>query len=107
MIIQRDRYLTKLINHKNNGMVKIITGLRRLGRSFLLFNLFYNHLVSTGTDRKHIIPIALDDRKNKDYRDPDTLYAFIRNSISDNQMHYLLLEQGSGYPVRFHPKFDI
>jgi len=93
MIIQRDRYLTKLVNHKNNGMVKIITGLRRSGKSFLLFNLFLNHLLSTGTDRKHIISIALDDRINKEYRDPDTLYAFIRNSISDNQMHYLLLDE--------------
>lgn len=76
MEIKRDLYLNKLIRHKNNGLVKVITGLRRCGKSYLLFKLFYKHLLDSGVPDDHIIKIALDDRVNKKYRDPDLLCAF-------------------------------
>ena len=65
MEIKRDLYLEKLIRHKHNGIIKVITGIRRCGKSYLLFELFYNHLLSTGVKEDHIIKIALDDRINK------------------------------------------
>ena len=71
MIIKRDYYLQQLISSKSNNLIKIVTGIRRSGKSFLLFNLFHNHLIETGISEDHIIEIALDDRLNKNLRDPD------------------------------------
>ena len=62
--MERDMYLDKLIRRKNNGMIKVITGIRRCGKTYLLFNLFYNYLLESGEDDGHIIKIALDDRMN-------------------------------------------
>ena len=71
MIIKRDYYLQQLISSKSNNLIKIVIGIRRSGKSFLLFNLFHNHLIETGISENHIIEIALDDRLNKNLRDPD------------------------------------
>ena len=71
MIIKRNYYLQQLISSKSNNLIKIVTGIRRSGKSFLLFNLFHNHLIEAGVSEDHIIEIALDDRLNKNLRDPD------------------------------------
>lgn len=93
MEIKRDLYLEKLIRHKHNGMIKVITGIRRCGKSYLLFELFYNHLLSTGVKEDHIIKIALDDRINKKFRDPDYLCDYVHNFVKDNDMYYILLDE--------------
>lgn len=93
MEIKRDLYLNKLIRHKHNGMIKVVTGIRRCGKSYLLFNLFYNHLLSVGISEDHIIKLALDDRKNKKYRNPDALCEYVHNLIKDKDMYYILLDE--------------
>ena len=93
MKIKRDLYLNKLIQHKHNGMIKVITGIRRCGKSYLLFELFYNHLLSTGVKEDHIIKIALDDRMNKKFRNPDYLCDYVHNAIKDSDMYYILLDE--------------
>ena len=93
MEIKRDLYLDKLIRHKHNGMIKVITGIRRCGKSYLLFELFYNHLLKVGVSDDHIIKIALDDRMNKKFRDPDYLCNYVHNFIKDNDMYYVLLDE--------------
>lgn len=101
MIIKRDIYLNKLIRHKHNGMIKVITGIRRCGKSFLLFELFYNHLRQEGVDDNHILKIALDDRRNKLYRNPDELCNLVYDFAKDEKMHYVLLDE-----VQFVPEFE-
>lgn len=93
MEIKRDLYLDKLIRHKHNGMIKVITGIRRCGKSYLLFELFYNHLISVDVKKDHIIKIAFDDRPNKKYRDPDCLCEYVHSSIQDDDMYYILLDE--------------
>lgn len=93
MEIKRDLYLNKLIRHKHNGLVKVITGLRRCGKSYLLFKLFYKHLLGDGVPDDHIIKIALDDRVNKKYRDPDVLCEYVNSLIKDKGMYYILLDE--------------
>lgn len=93
MEIKRDLYLDKLIRHKNNGLIKVITGIRRCGKSYLLFELFYNHLLSIGVKEDHIIKIALDDRMNKKFRNPDYLCDYVHNFIKDSNMYYILLDE--------------
>ena len=92
-IIQRDNYLKKIINKKENCLIKVITGIRRCGKSFLLFNLFFDYLINNGIDKQHIITIALDDDLYKEYRDPDKLSHFIREKIVDNSMYYILIDE--------------
>lgn len=93
MEIKRDLYLNKLIRHKHNGMIKVITGIRRCGKSYLLFELFYKHLLSIGVKNDHIIKIALDDRINKKFREPDYLCEYVHNFIKDDDMYYILLDE--------------
>lgn len=93
MIINRERYLNKIIQRKHNRLVKIITGIRRCGKSYLLFNLFYDHLIQSGVNGDHIIKIALDDWANKEFRDPDRLYGYVKSSIRDEKMYYILLDE--------------
>ena len=93
MIIQRNSYLNKLISRKQNGLIKVVTGVRRCGKSFLLFNLFHNHLVNSGVDEDHIIEIALDDRSNKNLRDPDNMLSFVKEKIRDNAVYYIILDE--------------
>lgn len=91
--MERNRYLDKLIRRKNNDMIKIITGIRRCGKTYLLFELFYNYLVESGVEEAHIIKIALDDRMNKKYRDPDILCEYVHEAVKDKQMYYVLLDE--------------
>lgn len=93
MIIPRDRYLDRLIARKHNGKPKVITGVRRCGKSYLLFNLFRNHLLQSGIDESHIITIALDSRENEEYRDVGILHKRILSLIADQSMHYVLLDE--------------
>lgn len=93
MIINRERYLNKIIQRKHNRLVKIITGIRRCGKSYLLFNLFYDHLIQSGVNGDHIIKIALDDWANKEFRDPDRLYGHVKSTIRDEKMYYILLDE--------------
>lgn len=92
-IIKRDVYLNKIINSENNGMIKVITGIRRCGKSFLLDPLFKNYLLDKGIDEEHIIKLDLDERKNKKYLDPDVLDNYIREKIVDDKMYYVLLDE--------------
>ena len=82
--IHRDRYLNQIIDRKENGLIKIITGIRRCGKSYLLFNLYYDYLLQNGVKNDHIIKIALDDDDNKELRDPDKLSAFLHSKLSDH-----------------------
>lgn len=93
MNIKRDKYLNDLINRMNNGMVKVVTGIRRCGKSYLIFNIFKNYLLEHGVDEKHIILIQLDQRKDKKYRDPDTVLDYIESSIVDEEQYYILLDE--------------
>ncbi len=101
MEIKRDLYLNKLIRHKHNGMIKVITGIRRCGKSYLLFELFYKHLLSAGVAEDHILKIALDDRRNKKFRDPDCLCDYVHDYIKDEDMYYILLDE-----VQLVPEFE-
>jgi predicted AAA+ superfamily ATPase len=93
MEIKRSIYLNKLFARKHNGMIKVITGMRRSGKSYLLFTLFHNHLKSEGVDDRHVIKIDLEDRRNKELRDPDKLLAYIDGQLMDSRMHYILLDE--------------
>lgn len=93
MEIRRDRYLERLIAHKGNGRVKIVTGIRRCGKSYLLFQLFKRHLIETGVKSNHIIEIQLEDRSNKELRNPDACLAFIKKQIKDQKPYYLLIDE--------------
>ena len=93
MIIPRPKYLDQLIAAKGNRMIKIITGIRRCGKSFLLFELFHEYLNSIGVDDDHIIEIALDDRANAEYRDPDKILSYIKGRITDRNNYYVLLDE--------------
>ena len=91
--IRRDYYLKKLISKKHNGLIKVITGMRRCGKSYLLFTIFRNYLLGTGVPEDHIIDMAFDSYENKKYRDPDVLYPHVKNQISDRGMYYILLDE--------------
>lgn len=93
MVIQRDIYLNKLISKKNNGLIKVVTGVRRCGKSYLLFNLFKDYLLSEGVDRKHIVEIAFDAFENKRLQDPNVLMPYLKEQISDGEMYYILLDE--------------
>ena len=92
MEIKRDLYLNKLINRKHNGLIKVITGIRRCGKSYLLFNLFNSHLLSSGVPENHIIKIAFDMRKTAELRDPDKLCEYVESKMTDSGMYYILRE---------------
>ena len=93
MVINRDIYLNRLIASKHNGLIKVITGLRRCGKSYLLFKLFKEHLRNVGVDDNHIIQVDLEDRRNKNLRNPDVLLAHIDSKMKDNDMYYILLDE--------------
>ena len=93
MEIKRDRYLNLLISKKHNGLIKVITGMRRCGKSYLLFNLFKDYLLSEGIEKSHIIEIAFDAYENKQFRDPDVLYPYLKEQIKDDGMYYVLLDE--------------
>ena len=93
MVFNRNLYLQKLISADGNGMIKIITGIRRCGKSFLLFELFKNYLLEQGIQADHIIQINLEDRRNKRLRNPDMLLEYIDNQLKDHQKYYILLDE--------------
>ena len=93
MIINRDLYLNQLIDRMNNGMIKVITGLRRSGKSFLMNKIFYNYLKSIGTDDEHIIMVQLDVEENEHLLDRHVLADYLREKIKDNSQYYVLLDE--------------
>lgn len=93
MEIKRDYYLNKLIAKKHNGLIKVITGIRRCGKSYLLFTLFKNYLTESGVADDHIIEIPFDSFENKKYRDPEILYPYVKEQIADDSMYYILLDE--------------
>ncbi len=101
MIIQRPHYLQKLIDCRHNGMIKVVTGIRRCGKSFLLFTLFSDWLKQQGISAQHIIQIDLEDRRNKALRNPDALLNFIDSKIKDESMHYVMIDE-----VQLVPEFE-
>ncbi|MDO5562433.1 MAG: ATP-binding protein [Synergistaceae bacterium] len=93
MEIKRDYYLKSLISRMDNGLVKVITGIRRCGKSYLIFKIFKDYLINSGVDENHIISIELDQRKNKQYRDPDVLLDYIESLIVDKKKYFMLLDE--------------
>lgn len=92
-MINRMQYLNKLIKKEHNGLIKVITGIRRCGKSYLLFNIFYNYLISQGVKDDHIICLALDEAKNIKYRSPLFLDEYIQNNIKDDNQYYIFLDE--------------
>ena len=93
MEIKRDYYLQKLIAKKHNGLIKVITGMRRCGKSYLLFTLFKNHLLESGVAGDHILEIAFDSFEMKKFRDPERFYPYVKERIQDSEMYYILLDE--------------
>ncbi|MBO7678107.1 MAG: ATP-binding protein [Thermoguttaceae bacterium] len=93
MEIQRDVYLNRLIRRENNGLIKIVTGVRRCGKSYLLLRLFHNYLLAKGVKEDHIIEIALDDRSNKELRDPDNMLRYVKERIAGGDTYYIILDE--------------
>jgi len=93
MEIKRDVYLSQLIESRHNNMIKIVTGIRRCGKSYLLFNLFGDWLKTKGIGDNHIIMIDLEDRRNKELRDPDILLAYIDSRMVDSGQYYILIDE--------------
>lgn len=93
MIVRRDKYLDELIGWKHTDLIKIVTGIRRCGKSFLLFALFHQHLLETGTDEDHIIEIALDDISNEELREPFKMLAYVKERVKDKGQYYLIIDE--------------
>lgn len=93
MIIERNKYLNVLLDNRHNGLVKIVTGIRRSGKSFLLFNIFKHRLMEEGVDQQHIIEMQFDDFANKKYREPSYFYSYVKEQIKDGRMYYLILDE--------------
>ena len=91
--IRRDGYLNKLISKKHNGLIKVVTGVRRCGKPFLLSSLFKAHLKSEGVDDSHIVELAFDSFENKKYREPELCHSYLKERISGESMYYLLLDE--------------
>lgn len=101
MEIQRNSHLNRIISRMGNGMIKVVTGIRRCGKSYLLFNIFSDYLKSQGVDEQHIIKVDLEDRRNIALRNPDALLQYIDSKFVDSQTHYILLDE-----VQLVPEFE-
>ena len=101
MEAKRERYISSLLERRNNGLIKIITGVRRCGKSYLLFNLFKRKLMDLGVHEDHIIALALDDYQHKEFLNPDNLNQYVRTKIVDNGMYYVLLDE-----IQLVPNFE-
>ena len=101
MEIKRDYYLNRLIEAKNDGLIKVVTGIRRCGKSYLLNQLFYNYLLNDGVKEDHIIKIALDDSDNEELLEPKNLSKFIKEKIVDNDIYYVILDE-----IQLVPNFE-
>lgn len=93
MEIRRDKYLHNLIDRMHNGMIKVVTGIRRSGKSYLIFQIFKRYLIDSGVSESHVISIELDQRKNKKYREPDAILEYIESLIKDDGNYYILLDE--------------
>ena len=93
MIIDRNKYLSRLLDSRLNGLVKIVTGIRRSGKSFLLFNIFKQRLLNEGVDARHIIEMQFDDFANKRYRVPEVFYNYVKERIKDGRVYYIILDE--------------
>ena len=93
MEIKRDRYLRQLIESRQNGFIKVVTGIRRCGKSYLLNVLFYHYLLDNGVADDHIIRVYLEDRMNKDLRNPDTMLHYVHSRIKDNDLYYIIIDE--------------
>ena len=93
MEIKRDYYLQKLIDRKENHLIKIITGIRRCGKSYLLNHIFKNYLLETGVNADHIIMVSLDDDDSESLLDVHNLNTYIKSQIKDDDLHYILLDE--------------
>lgn len=93
MHIQRKQYLQKLIDRMHNSLIKVVTGIRRSGKSFLLLNLFRQYLRETGIKEDHILVMEFDRRENRQYRDPDVLMEYLKSKFTDNDDYYILLDE--------------
>ena len=101
MEVKRETYLQQLIQRKDNGMIKVITGIRRCGKSFLLFHIYKRYLMKNGVDAEHIIEIALDGIENEELRDPKVCFRYIKDSMKYQKKYYVLLDE-----VQFMPRFE-
>ena len=99
--IERKKYLDELVSLRGNGMIKVITGMRRCGKSYLLFELFALWLRQNGVASDHLIMVDLEDYENRDMRNPDRLYAYVKSRIVDNGMYYIMLDE-----VQMMPQFE-
>ena len=93
MEIARKRYIRKLLDRKENGLVKVVTGIRRCDKSYLLFHLYKNELINMGVPAGHIIELALDDIANIKYRNAFRLYSHVKSKIVDASIHYVFLDE--------------
>ena len=93
MEIKRDRYLKQLIESRQNGFIKVVTGIRRCGKSYLLNVLFYHYLLDNGVADDHIIRIDLEDRMNKELRNPDTMLHYVHDRIKDKELYYIIIDE--------------
>lgn len=93
MIVKRTTYIDQLVRSKGNGLIKIVTGIRRSGKSFLLKRLFRQHLLDDGVQNDHIIIIDMESRKNKAFKDPDYLLDYIDNVMKDDNTYYIIIDE--------------
>lgn len=93
MEIKRDKYLEDLKDRMHNGMIKVVTGIRRCGKSYLIFNIFREYLLNEGIDEQHIIEMEFDKKENVKYRNPDELLKFVKDRNKDKKVHYVLLDE--------------
>lgn len=92
-MIQRNKYLNELVSLQGNGMIKVITGMRRCGKSYLLFNIFASYLREQGINPEQIIKINLEDFKHRALRNPNNMYSYVESQIKDDRTHYILLDE--------------
>ena len=93
MIVNRTTYIDQLVRSRGNGLIKIVTGIRRSGKSFLLKKLFRQHLLDDGVQDDHIIIIDMESRKNKAFKDPDYLLDYIDNVMKDDNTYYIIIDE--------------
>ena len=93
MIFKRQGYLNKLISYKDKGIIKVITGIRRCGKSVLLFDIYYDYLLSVGVNKDHIIKVNLETKLNEKLRNSDNLYKYIANQIKDENKYYVFIDE--------------
>ena len=99
MEIKRNRYLERLISRINNGMIKVVTGIRRCGKTYLLFHLFYDYLIKSGVPVENIITVSLDDKDYAEYMDPGKLYDYIKSRLTDPRQKYYVFIDEAQYAI--------